>query len=191
MNKTLISIIIGVAVIAGIVIIATRPKGVDAPVVQEDMATTTSATTTTPGTATAPMGKKMAFSSFIKQGGAYQCTVNQYIDSGYTSSTKGTVYIADQKIRGEYSVQVQGMTITGSVIVRDGFAYTWSSMTPTGYKAKVTDSPAGGAGVATNGTATTGSFSWNTDMIGDYDCQPWKADESRFQLPTTITFKEV
>lgn len=193
MNKTIISIIIGVVVVAGIAIIATRPKVSDAPQnTQTDTSATTTATTTNTGTTT-PGGKKMAFSSFIKQGGSYQCTVTQYIDSAYTSSTMGTVYISGEKIRGNYSVEVQGMKINGSVIVRDGFAYTWSSMASIGYKAKVTETANGSAQVNVNnsGSAASGSFSWNSDMIGDYDCKPWTTVESQFTLPASITFKEV
>lgn len=191
MNKTIISIIIGVVVVAGIAIIATRPKVSDAPqnTQTDTSSTTTGATTTNTGTAT-PGGKKMAFSSFIKQGGSYQCTVTQYIDSAYTSSTTGIVYISGEKIRGNYSVEVQGMKIDGSVIVRDGFAYTWSSMSSTGFKSPVTESASGAAGVQTS-SGTTGSFSWNTDMVGDYDCKAWTPVESQFTLPASITFKSV
>lgn len=133
-----------------------------------------------------PSGKKMAFSQFIKQGGAYQCTVNQYIDSAYSATTQGKVFIADGNIRGDFATTVQGMNIDTSMIVRDGFVYTWTSLANMGYKAKETKDAEQGQAIA-----TSGQFGWNSEMIGDYDCDPWTVDASKFTLPANITFQEV
>jgi hypothetical protein len=198
MNKTIMASIIGVVVIgAAVAVIVTRPnmRSSDAGNVvsegQTSEADASGAATTTPADSEAgSSGKKMAFGDFIKQGGSYQCTVNQYIDAGYTSTTKGTVYISGGNIRGNYNVQVQGMSIDTSVIVRDGFVYTWTSLANIGYKAPVA-ADVDGAQAAQTGTGTSGTFTWNTDMIGDYDCNPWTADASQFTLPTGISFQAV
>ncbi len=199
MTKTSIFSLIGIIIVAGIIVtfVATRPKD-KAPgeagmttTQMSDGVQTPDTTTTTSDTSSAltPEGKKMAFMDFAKQGGSYQCTVNQYIDSSYTSTTKGTVYISAGNIRGNYNVKVQGMSIDTSVIVRDGFAYTWTNMMSTGYKVPVATDTTGKT--SAGGTTPQGTFSWNSDMIGDYDCKAWTTDVSVFTLPSTITFKTI
>ncbi len=132
---------------------------------------------------TNPSGKKMAFSSFIKQGGSYKCTVHQNVAG---SDASGTVYLDDSKIRADYTVSYNGTTMTGSSIMKDGYAYTWTSLTPMGFKIAVKDD-------AKNGdiSASSGSYSWNADQIGNYDCVAWKADTSLFTIPANITFQEM
>lgn len=128
-------------------------------------------------------GKKMAFSQFMKQGGSYKCTVYQYVND---SSTQGIVYLNDGLMRGEYSTTVQGKNIDATVIVRDGYAHTWTSMSSTmGFKSKIVEDP------ETGSAGTTGTYSYSADQIGDYDCQPWTADASLFVLPAEVSFKEV
>lgn len=188
MTKTTILSLLGILIIAGVVVafVATRPKD-KTPDSVAPTTTEVSSGSTTPSTEPTPAGKKMAFMDFAKQGGSYECTVNQYIDSSYTSTTKGTVYLSKGNIRGDYNVKVQGMSIDTSVIVRDGFAYTWTNMMTTGYKVPVaTDTT---RKTSAGGTTPQGTFSWNSDMIGDYDCTPWAADAALFTLPAKITFK--
>lgn len=140
-------------------------------------------TTPEPQETQQPDGKKMAFSQFMKQGGSYQCTVRQYVND---IDTEGTVYLNDGLMRGEYSTTVQGKNIDATIIVRDGFAHTWTSMAPTmGFKSKIVEDP------ETGSAGTTGTYSYNADQIGDYDCQPWTADASLFVLPSEVTFREV
>ncbi len=129
-----------------------------------------------------PSGKKMAFASFVKQGGSYQCTVHQYVND---TDTVGDVYLDNGKIRGEFKTTYNGMNIDTSFIVRDGYTYTWTSAMPTmGFKAPVVDSE-------TTGSAdTSGTYSWNNDQIGDYDCKAWAADQSKFAIPTSVKFTE-
>ncbi len=174
-------IIIAVVIIAAIAVGYLSFKPNTSPgVVPNDTASETS----TP----APSGgKKMAFSQFVKQGGSYKCTVNQYLGEVGGSSTKGITYIDGGKIRGEYSTQTQGLSIDTTFIVRDGYSYTWTSMMPnTGFKSRVsTEVKAEGS------AATSGTYSFNSEQIGDYDCEAWTSDASKFNIPTSVTFKEV
>ncbi len=129
-------------------------------------------------------GKKKAFSEFMKDSGSYKCTVNQYIAN---TETKGTVYLANGLLKASYGTKVQGMNIETSVIVRDGYSYSWSSFSPkSGFKAKI-DTTSGGDTSA----GTSGSYSFKAEQIGDYDCQAWQADPSFFELPTGVNFTEV
>src|SRR3989344_8600079 len=127
--------------------------------------------------------KKMAFAEFIKQDGAYKCTVTQNVEG---TSTQGTTYINNGMVRGEFKTEVKGMSVDSNMIVRDGYTYAWSSAAPTmGFKAKVMMD-------STNADAfASGSYSWNAEQIGDYNCEVWTADEAKFVLPKGVTFKEM
>lgn len=175
--KTTISIIIAVVIIIGGYLLLKNNSPKEAVSTTETSATSTQT----------PTGKKMAFSQFMKQGGSYKCTVNQYLGDIGGASTQGTTYINDGMVRAEYSSTVQNIKIDTSLIVRDGYTYTWSSMMPnSGFKMKAVanDKP------DTNVSAS-GSYSFNADQIGDYNCEAWKADASLFVVPTNITFKEM
>jgi hypothetical protein len=127
-----------------------------------------------------PAGKKMAFSQFLKQGGAYMCTVNQTVNN---TTSQGTVYIDGTRTRGEFSIRVEGQSMTSTFIVLDGYTYTWTSMMPTaGFKIKNTE------GTTTGPQGTPTSNTWNADQIGDYDCTSWTVDPSKFILPTSVKF---
>lgn len=131
-------------------------------------------------------GKKMAFSEFIKQGGAYKCTVNQNVQN---IETKGTVYISGDLVRGEFSTVVSGMNINSTFIVKDGYSYSWTSAAPTmGIKTKIV---AQGNGGAKSDAGMSGSYSWNAEQIGDYNCEAWTLDQTKFTPPTTITFTSI
>jgi len=147
---------------------------------QED--NTTNTETTTDAT---PSGKKMAFSQFIAtEKGSYECTVNQYVNN---IESKGKVYINNGMIKGEFNTKTAGFNIDTSLIVRDGFTYTWSSLLPgSGFKAKVVADT-----TKNTDTKTSAQYSFNAEQIGDYDCQPWTVDESKFIVPSSIVFKEV
>ncbi len=129
-------------------------------------------------------GKKMAFSEFVKKGESSKCEVKQYVSD---MTSKGTVYIDGDRIRGDFSTIVDGKTMISSFIMRDGNSYSWSSALPSmGFIVKVDN----GAGSDANANAN-GAYSWNAEQIGDYDCEPWVADPSIFALPREVTFREV
>ncbi len=128
--------------------------------------------------------KKMSFNDFLKQGGSYVCSVNQYVEN---IESKGTVYIDGENIRGTFSTSVSGMNINSELLVTGGFTYTWSSMmSGVGFKAPV-DMGEGGD----SNFGTSGQYSFNAEQIGDYNCEPWNTDKSKFSLPRGITFTEI
>jgi hypothetical protein len=156
--------------------------------VPEDVSATSTATstastspTTTAATSTKPTTKKIAFSEFIKQGGSYKCMVTQTVA---TMTTMGTVYLDNGKVKAEFEVSVAGQTISTSMIIRDGYSYTWTSNSPTkGFKTKIATGGQGNSSAGAKGTIT-----WDGSQIGDYSCDPWVADASVFEIPKTVTF---
>ncbi len=130
-----------------------------------------------------PAGKKMAFSAFVKQGGSYKCEVKQYMSDVENS---GTVYLNGTNMRGEFSTIAEGRTIDTSFIFTDGFMYTWSSALPSmGFKIKADPK------VENPNASASGTYAWNADQIGDYNCEAWTADTVKFTLPAGMTFKEI
>jgi hypothetical protein len=132
---------------------------------------------------TNPSGKKMSFDAFIKQGGSYMCTVNQNVEG---IESKGTVYVNGGNVRGDFKTSVSGMNIDTMFLTKDGYSYSWSSMMPgKGYKAKVTASGGG------TGAGTSGQYSFNAEQIGDYNCEVWAVDSSKFAMPSGVVFTEI
>jgi uncharacterized protein YxeA len=128
-------------------------------------------------------GKKMAFSELVKQGGSYKCTVNWNAGG---IDTQAIAYMSNGMLRNEANTNVAGFSVDTYIIVKDGYSYTWTSMTPnSGFKSKVT------AGVSDTNTGTSGTFTFNAEQVGDYDCEAWSGDVSMFDLPAGVTFKEV
>lgn len=141
---------------------------------------------TTTASSTAPTGKKIPFTEFMKQGGSYKCTVTQNVAN---MTSEGTVYIHNTMIRGEFTTTVAGQGVSASMIARDGYTYSWTSMMPTkGYKAKIVNSE-GAPGSANAGTS--GTYTWDGTQIGDYSCEAWVADDTKFDLPKSIVFSDV
>lgn len=137
-------------------------------------------TNTSSTTDTKPSGKKMAFTEFMKQGGSYKCDVTQTVAN---MTTSGKVFMHDALVRAEFSTSVAGQSLNTTMIARDGYMYSWTSMTPNkGYKTKISQS--GDTGTA-NPSAT---YTWNGSQVGDYTCEVWKADDALFEIPKTVTF---
>lgn len=126
-------------------------------------------------TATSTSGnKKMAFSQFAQQGGTYKCTVSEW--SGEVE-TKGVAYTDKGMVRVEFTGDYSTTNIKSYFIVREGFTYTWNSAAPTvGLKIQNSIMPEGGNAI---------------DQLGDYDCEEWTADASKFTVPTNLTFRVI
>lgn len=168
MTKTIVALlIIGVVAVGGYELYKRQTPGAQ-PVVQ-DIATV------------AQTGKKVPFTTFIKDNGSYQCTVHQVVSD---MDNNGIVYVSNGDIRGEFSTITEGRSVSSSIIVRDGSAYTWSDAMPTmGFK--MTYSP------DISASASSSTYMWNVEQVGDYDCKPWVRDEAKFTPPTTINFQIV
>ncbi len=179
MQKTIISVVVLVAVVVGAYFIITKNK----PEVSNEAIVNTDAMTQETQTGETS-SKKMAFSEFVKQDDRpYKCEVKQAM-SDFENS--GTVYLDKGNVRGEFTTIAEGRTLDTMFIARDGYTYIWSSALPnTGFKTKLA------AKTDTTGTDVSGTYSWNADQIGDYDCMLWTPDQSKFIVPTNISFKVI
>lgn len=168
MKKTTIILIIGVLVILGIIIGVASKKGDSSDMMSQDLSSAT------------------GFEAYIQNGGSYECAVTQNIETeGYSNSTDGHVYVHNGMIRGDYVIEAQGISLVASLIVRDGFVYSWNSLTGMGIRADAqTSDSETAADVSTSGTIT-----WDAETIGQFDCLDWNPDLSEFEVPTDITFQ--
>lgn len=173
MSKTLISVLVlGVVIVGGYFIIK-NGKGVE---------TIPSENTEVQNEeqAVEAVGKKMAFSEFIKTGGSYKCEVSQAM-SDFENS--GTMHIDGSKVRGDFTTVAEGMTVTTSLVVKDDYTYVWmngvNGLPASGFKTKNQVD-----------TSASGGFRWDAETIGDYNCEAWVVDEAMFAIPSDITFQE-
>ncbi len=131
-------------------------------------------------------GKKIAFSELVKQAGTYKCSVNQNVGN---VTTTGTVYMDNGMVRGEFAADYSGQKVNVTFLMKEGFTYVWNSMMPTqGFKIKSdTTVDVTGAKAQATGEIHTSANTY-LEQIGDYNCEAWTADSSKFIVPTTVTF---
>lgn len=114
----------------------------------------------------------------LNRTGSWECTV---ASSAGGTTTNGTAHIADGAIRGTFRSaipQLGGMTITSNLLVREGYAYVWTSLYPQGTKVALANAPAESS--ENNGISLSSAVS--------YTCTPWVVDTSLFTLPEGISF---
>ena len=148
-------------------------------------------TTTDTGQQTAGQSSMVSDESFDEQttlaaiqarGGSWKCDVSS---TGPTANSSGTVYVAGERLRGDFTSEVPqvGMTIDSHIVSDGSYTYTWSSAAAQGVKAKVTtEGEAGGK--------TSDSQTFDSGATMDYKCSAWPTDESKFAVPSDVTFRE-
>lgn len=122
--------------------------------------------------------EKTTLASIMSRGGNYKCTFSHKTDF---STSSGVVYINGKKVRGDFksAVSIGSIGDIESHMISNGeFVYTWSPMSPQGFKAKATQ----------NLQSDNTSVPTNQEL--DYVCDSWRADEEMFVIPKDITFVE-
>lgn len=139
-----------------------------------DRSTSVEEVTNSAASSTAGYPSKMTFSDIAKEKGSYECSINQTKNG---VATQGTVFMDNGRIRGDAIVQSPSGKVTASLIIRDNTVYYWNSILPSGIKLSYKTPE-----------YKEGDFS-QFDEGGVYDCKPWKADESKFNVPKNINFQ--
>jgi hypothetical protein len=121
---------------------------------------------------------KGSMQELMARGGSWRCDVS--ITAEGISST-GTTYVAEGKVRADFvSTMPQVGQVETHMLMLGNTAYTWTSMMNTGFKF-----PIRGAEADPEVSAEV-SAQLNQDY--DYRCTAWPTDESKFELPSGITF---
>ncbi|MDE1924634.1 MAG: hypothetical protein KGH79_00415 [Patescibacteria group bacterium] len=119
-------------------------------------------------------GAAMSLQSLVAAGAPVACTFSTTTESG---SESGTVYVANGAVAGDFTEKGAQGTIDAHMIVENNTSYVWTSMSTTGFKSTVTQ-----------GQASTQSNGVNYSSPMNYSCQPWTPDQSKFNLPSNISF---
>ena len=121
----------------------------------------------------------------VLRGGEYKCTFSYH---GPTAVSDGTVYIAGERVSGEFSTKVPQVptAIISKLILKDGSAYSWSSVMPNnGFKTsfeKMLDD---------NIAPSVESATYDYHQQVDYKCEKFTIDETIFAVPEHISFMEI
>ena len=168
MSTKVIGILLAIVVIAGGAYYFTKSDSLSEGL--RDGATDKRATDTT--------GSPMSLKELIVAGIAKQCT---FSDESSGAQTSGTVYVGGSKVRGDFSVISQGKTM-GMHMISDGATmHTWIDGMADGFKMSMTASHSAGD--------TQQGF--DADKKINYHCSPWATDDSKFVLPSGVTFRDM
>lgn len=125
--------------------------------------------------------------SIMTLGKPYRCNFEKEDD---TSKILGVVETDGSKIKGEFRIIAPSLQETKEfssfLIVKEGVAYTWTSLAPLGYKGSVAKSSSVNAS-----PAEQAQIVGTRDKI-EYKCKPLEnLDSTIFDPPTWITFTEI
>ncbi len=118
------------------------------------------------------------------------CSFSQSNDN---SKSNGTIYVADNKIRGNFTTTIEGQPPIESFIIQDSqYFYSWTLTPPQGTKIKI-DKLTEQTDQTETGQPNEASTDFNNleQQNITYDCQPWTIDQSVFSPPEDINFTDL
>lgn len=131
---------------------------------------------------TGATSQKQSLRSLLGLGTSQMC---EFTDDA--SSSSGKVYVSAGKMRGDFATIVNG-EVASSHMYSDGQTiYLWMEGSEMGYKNPIASVEA----TEVNPTGTTSQANFDINEQVDYRCQAWSADDSMFQLPSGVQFKDL
>ncbi len=98
-------------------------------------------------------------------------------------NSSGTTYIGSNgDMSGNFSSTTSSGTIASHMVMKGGMSYAWSGNQ--GVKMNIAEMNA-------NSAKTSNGQSVDIDSQVDYKCEPWVRDESKFILPSSVTFMDL
>lgn len=120
-----------------------------------------------------------SMAALLASGQSVTCT---YSKTDETPTQQGTIYVAEERLRADVTVTEADGTAMPVHMIREGeWMYTWGG--PMGESQ--------GMKMKAAGAAAPGHQGPNMDEQMTMDCQPWTADNSKFQVPSGIEFHEL
>ena len=117
--------------------------------------------------------------SLLSSGKSQKCTYSSNLES---ASVSGTLYVANGKIRGDFTSGTEQAKMSGHMIMDGGFSYVWTDMSKQGIKMAIDQKLQQPSGAPASGQ----TLDINQTLV--YTCQGWIGDGSVFTLPSDITF---
>lgn len=168
MNKKLLAGIVGVIVLLLLIVAAMNMNKDETAVGENENETAVQGTQT----------QQQSLKEIMAANKPVKCEFSSVEADG--SSVKGTSYVANGKVRGDFSTTVNGTTMNGHTLIDNNVMYTWVEGQKEGFK------------LAINTTGTSSSNqAVDLDAKADYDCSSWNPDSASFTLPTNITFTDM
>lgn len=127
-------------------------------------------------------GQRMSIKEFMSMSGSQQCEFSD-VESG----SSGEVYLAEGKMRGDFSSKVNGDTVNSHMINDGNNIYIWMDNQTTGFKTslQVMEEMSKEEGM----TGVNQTVDLNKQV--EYTCQAWSVDEAKFSVPTEIKFQDI
>lgn len=177
-----VAIGLGALVVLALVMLVFMGNGSPAPSAETDSQAAAAKTGVEGAVETASTGGLFegTFADLMQKGGTLECSFDQSMND---MSSSGVVYMADGKIRLNYSATLEaGQEPTrGAMIQKDNTMYMWSDAMPQGIKMAVAPGQAMSA-------APMGNEMFDTNMKSKYDCKSWTPNSAWFEVPPTIEF---
>lgn len=179
MNKT-IAVVLGVIVLAvGVYFFMSTPAA--GPVVEDGTVSDTSGEEET----SVRSSGEGTFAEVLALGENITCDFT-YTDPETGGETEGTVFVAGERVRGDFAMTQEGEEYSFNTIQDGEYGYTWGSG-PMGAMAmkfalQKDDTVAS--------TEESSQDPFETDARVTYECDRWSVDESKFVPPADVEFQD-
>lgn len=129
-----------------------------------------------------PVMEKTTLKELISMSGSHQCEF-----SDLESGSAGEVYLAEGKMRGDFSSKVNGDTVNSHMINDGNNIYIWMDNQATGFKTslQVMEEMSKEEGM----TGVNQTVDLNKQV--EYKCQERSVDGAKFAVPTEIKFQDI
>ncbi len=104
-----------------------------------------------------------------------------FSDNSGAAKFTGTIFVANGKASGEFNIQAPSGPIVSHMVSDGTNAYVWTSMSKQGFKMALAEASSAAANNKNAGSP-------DVNKTFDFKCQNWSLDNSKFTLPTDITF---
>src|SRR3989344_9695705 len=168
MNKAIIGVIIAIVVIVGGILLFMRDD-------TETPGENNSATNNQADNNTAmsgPRSLREALDEYKDQ----QCTFNTVDASG---QSQGVVFVGNNQMRGDFINTVSGVNTNSHMIIDDEMVYFWTDGETDGFKMSLSAI-----------TDAESNQSVDFDKEQNFDCDDWRIDNDKFDLPSGVTFTD-
>lgn len=127
------------------------------------------------------MTSRMSMNDLLAKGGSQTCVFAS--PEGETESS-GIVYLAGGKMRGDFVSKSGGQTIESHMITDGQMAHVWSNMMTQGMKIDF-------SAISSNEDGDRPDTGFDANEEVDYRCTNWSPDQSKFNLPSGVTFVDL
>jgi len=117
--------------------------------------------------------------NLLTGGKSLKCT---YTSKTASVSVDTIVYVANGKIRGDFTSKSSQTAVKGHMIIDGQYSYMWTDMSKQGFKVAIDQNQ------PTPGANESLGQSPSLNQSYTYSCSGWSVDASAFVLPSDITF---